>query len=172
MSDIVAVSDSFVRLRVAERYSEKKKKMCPGRFCVLPIEQVVHSPGLWLLVYVALLRPLAPDTAPLFVSLRRDGTPTDRGEGDKAFITGMRAELAQVGMGAAELRRVTNHSFRAGGATDWTAGGMGASFVKDQGGWSSDTYLVYVRESAMHCYNKAAAMVTAMSGLIRSYFSG
>ena len=42
---------------------------------------------------------------------------------------------------------ITGRALRAGGATDWFAADAHSLWVKAQGGWASDAYLVYNRPS-------------------------
>ena len=69
-----------------------------------------------------------------------------------------------------DLRRVSNHSFRAGGATDWSIGGMGDEFIKQQGGWSGPTYRIYVRPMAHHAFRTAARMLDASRAILGTFF--
>ena len=81
----------------------------------------------------------------------------------------MALRRAWVGLGVQRDHLHQLSQLRAGGATDWSAGGMDAEFIKAQGGWTSPTYLQYIRDNVMHCFNRAAAMVTAMRDLLMSW---
>ena len=71
----------------------------------------------------------------------------------------MRARMA--GLADDVVKRITGHSFRAGGATDYLLAGTPSIWVQQQGRWKSDAYMLYLRLST--------AGLGAMSGkLFRS----
>ena len=76
------------------------------------------------------------------------------------------AQLRSVRMSGAELAKVSNHSLRAGGATDWSVV-MPADFIGAQGGWTSWTYIIYIRPSTQHRRRTAQAMAGAAAVLLR-----
>ncbi len=45
------------------------------------------------------------------------------------------------------LSRVSSHSLRIGGATAMAAAGMGEYEIKQMGGWKSDVFLDYARNT-------------------------
>ena len=66
-------------------------------------------------------------------------------------------------MSPEDLLRVTNHSFRAGGATDCFVGGLSAEFIKAQGGWKTYCFRIYVRPAAQHRWRVAAQLMASVS---------
>ena len=159
----------FFLLEVATRYSSKKKKLCPGRTCVLPVERgALRSAGAVLKVYLRrmglrgascggkLLFPhiAAPDAG----GRVRWGVAPD----DAEFVRAFRSRLVIAGMPDAKLRRVTNHSFRAGGATDWSVGGLSEMEIAAQGGWTSRALRVYIRPQEHHAHGRAVRIQAAM----------
>ena len=68
-------------------------------------------------------------------------------------------QTGRTGILAAE--RVTAHSMRAGGATDYLSWGMSGAFVQKQGGWLSDAYMIYYRPSTAEGAQLAATMKRA-----------
>ena len=69
---------------------------------------------------------------------------------------------ARVGMADSDLQRVSNHSFRAGGATDYFVSGLSAERIKLQGGWSTYCFLIYVRPADEHRWRVASALLGAL----------
>ena len=65
-------------------------------------------------------------------------------------------------MSDSDFKRVTNHSFRAGGATDYFVAGLSAELIKQQGGWAGYTFLIYVRPAKEHKWRVAASLLTAL----------
>ena len=171
MGDITMVTPGFAILNIAGRYSNKKSKLKPGRRCVLPfsLEMGISSPGHVLLAYLRRLRTGRGDTALLFPYIDRrgvvhEGVPFT----DADFIKNFKVYLSLAGMDDKRLRRVSNHSFRSGGASDWSIGGMPADFIKRQGGWTSDCYKLYVRPTALHAFTAAVHMAAAAQKLFIS----
>ena len=171
MGDISIVTPGFAVLQVAERWSTKKQKMKPGRRCVLPMDASmgISSPGHVLLIYLQRVRTGCDAESLLFPSITaagliREDTPAT----DADFIRDFKFYLAAAGMDNEALRHVTNHSFRAGGATDWAIGGMPTDFIQRQGGWASDCYKIYVRPTALHCFTTAVHMCNAATELFVS----
>ena len=56
------------------------------------------------------------------------------------------------------------HSFRRGGATFAFRSGAPAQFIKSQGDWSSDAYLVYLVISAENKLNVLKSLTTHLQG--------
>ena len=74
-----------------------------------------------------------------------DGVVMRKTAGSEAtFRKNIRAWAEAAGM--VDWRRVTTHSMRAGGATDYLSSGVvSAAWVKRQGGWKSNCYMIYYR---------------------------
>ena len=51
-------------------------------------------------------------------------------------------------------RRVSSHSLRIGGATAMAAAGMSEYEIKQMGGWKSDVFLDYARNTTQTCTRK------------------
>ena len=171
MDDITIVTPGFAVLHVAGRYSSKKLKMVPGRRCVVPFvaEMGISSPGHVLLAYLRRLRTGCSGDALLFPRINRDGTISElEAETDADFIRKFKIYLSLAGMDQVRLAKVSNHSFRAGGATDWSIAGMPTDFIMRQGGWAGDGYKIYVRPTALHCFAVAAHMISASRQLLVS----
>ena len=156
----------FFRLAVATRYSEKKKKLCPGRQCVLPVEPgQLRSAGTVLKVYrrrMGLCRA-GGSNALLFPLVEEDGRVRwDEAPDDGVFIRGFIRCLRIAGMSDTELAKVSNHSFRAGGATDWSVGGLSEMEIAEQGGWTSRALRRYIRPQGHHAHGRAVRMRAAI----------
>ena len=81
---------------------------------------------------------------------------------DKDFIKDFKVLVGKAGLPAAKMKRVTNHSFRAGGATDNFVAGVSAEVIKAQGGWTTYCFLIYCRPTAEHKWRVAATLMAAM----------
>ena len=86
----------------------------------------------------------------------------DKPQTDKDFIGLFKEQLSAAGMGDAELKQVSNHSFRAGGATDCFVAGLTAEMIKQIGGWRTYSFLVYIRPAGDHKYKVAARFMQAL----------
>ena len=92
----------------------------------------------------------APDDV-LFPFIDYDGTTYgDIAVNDKTFIKSVRPILAAAGMTDADVKRFSSHSLRAGGATDLSVANMSQDFIRAQGGWTSDCFMIYVRPQTFH----------------------
>jgi integrase len=80
---------------------------------------------------------------------------------DETFVRGFIRQLKTAGMSAAALKKVSNHSFRAGGATDMSVGGLDEATIAVQGGWTSRALRVYIRPQAHHTMARSIAMLAA-----------
>ena len=71
-----------------------------------------------------------------------------------------------LGLGLCTRVRVpkglTNHSFRTGGATDWSVGGLSEMEIAAQGGWTSRALRVYIRPQEHHAHGRAVRIQAAM----------
>ena len=74
---------------------------------------------------------------------------------DAEFVRAFRSRLVIAGMPDGQLKKVTNHSFRAGGATDWSVGGLSEMEIAAQGGWASRALRVYIRPQEHHAHGRA-----------------
>lgn len=165
---ILTITESVIRVGVASRWSQKKQKLRGARVCVLPVQREVWSVGYVMFAYLKrFFDDDSPASAILFPAIDSNGWKRrKRANSDADFIKQFKPYLKQAGMEGTHLRRVTNHSFRAGGATDWTVAGMGADFVKQQGGWTSSCYMIYVRPTAVHCWTQAVRLIKATTSLV------
>ena len=165
MDDITIVTPGFAVLHVADRYSSKKLKMVPGRRCVVPFvaEMGISSPGHVLLAYLRRLRTGCSGDALLFPRINRDGTISElEAETDADFIRKFKIYLSLAGMDQVRLAKVSNHSFRAGGATDWSVGGLSEMEIAEQGGWTSRALRRYIRPQGHHAHGRAVRMRAAI----------
>ena len=165
LSDVVTVADSHLQISIAARYSEKKMKTRAGRKIILPIENGRWSAGAAMVEYISRFHSGGGGDARLFFDISDAGFPLrHRARSDKDFMNVFKPLVASVGLPPKDVKRVTNHSFRAGGATDYFVSGMSAESIKAQGGWTTYCFLIYVRPAAEHIWRVAARMVTALSG--------
>ena len=107
-----------------------------------------------------LFPPVRPEDGSIRQAAARPGAKTDVG-----FIKDVKALMRRAGMPMAH--RITNHSFRGGGATDWSCAGMAAEFIMRQGGWTSMCFLIYIRPSGEHAWRTASALIKAAASLRR-----
>ena len=162
LSDIAMVADSHVQITIAARYSEKKLKTRAGRKVILPIEDGRWSAGAAMVEYINRFHTGGGD-AVLFFDFDALGRPQrHRRRSDKQFMRRFKPLVLTAGLPPADAKRVTNHSFRAGGATDYFVAGMSAEAIKAQGGWTTYCFLIYVRPAAEHIWRVAARMVSAI----------
>ena len=156
----------YFLLAVATRYSAKKKKLCPGRTCVLPVERGrMWSAGVFLKVYLRRmgLRGRRDAHTILFPDIdAHSSVDPSTASSDASFIKGFHHLLTVAGMSDAALRKVSNHSFRAGGATDWSVGGLSELEIAEQGGWTSRALRAYIRPQTHHAMGRAARIVSAI----------
>ena len=169
MMDVQAVTPQFVQVKVASRYSEKKLKLRPGRLCVMPRSPDAWSAGEVMLVYMWRLRHHVHPASYLFPLITGAGVvdeskPATAGMFIKEFVR----RLRYSGMTVAKCKRVSNHSFRAGGATDWSASGMSDTFIAQQGGWTTDCFRRYIRPTRLHRLTQAARALRASHILLQS----
>lgn len=177
LSDVKCVRDSaggveYYLLCVAERYSNKKKKFCPARQCVLMAEPNLLSAGGVMSVYLERLGVFGGASAgaqlfPLIdpTSGDIDGSKTTT---DAQFARKFCALCKVAGMGDTALKKVTNHSFRAGGATDASVGGATETEIAAQGGWTSRALRCYIRPQAHHSRTRAVRMMAAIHAALRT----
>ena len=67
------------------------------------------------------------------------------------------------------VERITGHSFRAGGVTDYLLAGFGAEFIMRQGHWLSTAFRVYFRLSQAALGAMSAQVVVAMAQRTAAY---
>ena len=172
VGDIGQIDVDVITLYVAARYSEKKLKLRPARVCVLPVSQELHSAGGVLLIYLARLRVGCGADALLFPRIGLLGDVDElTPQTDAQFLVLLKQQLTAAHMQPHQLLRVSNHSLRAGGATDWSVD-MPADFIGAQGGWASPTYLIYIRPADLHRQRTARAMAGAARQLLRTGVRG
>ena len=75
---------------------------------------------------------------------------SDQACSDKSFLACVKQWSQNAGMPRQDWLRLRGHSFRAGGATDWSVAGAGEEFIMTQGGWRSPCWLIYVRRARHH----------------------
>lgn len=96
-----------------------------------------------------------------FHARRREGVPTRfefRKKASRKWFSSVTRKL--VTMLGRDCRDYTNHSYRAGGATDLFVCGVPYPQIKKYGRWRSDSALVYLREEV----EVAAAVASAFGG--------
>lgn len=107
------------------------------------VEIYLGKTGLPLCPVVALTnfmarRPPGLEDGPLLVW--QDLTPLTKDR----FVAKVRKALALLGI---DQRSYSGHSFRIGAATTAAAAGVPAHLIKAMGRWSSEAYLIYIRET-------------------------
>ena len=65
--------------------------------------------------------------------------------GDIRFYNQLRQNVRQLGVDEKHVKGITQHSFRSGGATDYLLAGCAHEWIKQQGRWNSDAFLIYLR---------------------------
>ena len=171
VGDIQVVTPKFLSLRIADRYSEKKLKLRPGRLCVIPVVKAPWSAGEAMLAYIARLRSSAPPSAILFPIIDQTSGRLLESQtaSDARFIKEFKCRVEAAGMKPKDAKNVSNHSFRAGGATDWSTGGMDENFVQAQGGWTSRCFRIYIRPATHHFFRTAARLVAASVNILATF---
>jgi integrase len=163
--------DYFI-LDIAERFSTKKKKMCPGRACVVPVEHHLSSAGGVMLVYMTRMGMLngASSGSHLFPLIDRatGDIHLSATTSDAQFVRLVVAQCKVAGMTGADSARVSNHSFRAGGATDASVGGCSEADIGAQGGWTSRSLRGYIRPQAHHARGRAVRLQAAVRAALRT----
>ena len=167
LSDVKQVAGSHVEVLIAERYSEKKGKNVPGRTVILPITNDRTSAGAAMVKYINRFHGGRKGDCALFFRFHGRGANArpmrHRPASDKYFIEALKGALSSARfLTPAELRKVSNHSLRAGGATDFFVNGVSAELIRAQGGWRTFCFLVYVRPAREHRWKVAAQMVQAL----------
>ena len=84
------------------------------------------------------VRPQTSQEAPLFVN--KKGAPLTK----EAFVKRIRAALARAGI---DQSAYSGHSFRIGAASVAAARNVPAHTIKMLGRWSSEAYMLYIRQS-------------------------
>ena len=163
LSDVTKVSDTHVEVSIAARYSAKKMKTREGRTVILPVEEARWSAGGAMIEYINRFHADGNGDATLFFAISASGHPLrHKRSDDKTFLKRFKPLVIAAGMPAKDQKRVSNHSFRAGGATDYFVAGMSAEAIKAQGGWTTYCFLIYVRPAAEHIWRVAAQMLKAI----------
>lgn len=167
LSDIKAVGTSHVEVLVAERYSEKKGKNVPGRIVILPVSSDRTSAGAAMIAFIDRFHAGATGERVLFFQFSgakgKRRALKHRPANDKYFLKGLKQSLERVSAFTADkLKKISNHSLRAGGATDFFVSGVTAELIRAQGGWRTFCFLIYVRPQREHRWKVAAQMVQAL----------
>ena len=158
-----ADSTGVIIFKVAERYSNKKMKLREARLVILPIWPSRLSAGTAMLIYLDRVHKGSLASSTLFCGILQDDTiRRDAYTGDKSFAKTIRAMLTRAGMPAMDVQRISCHSPRAGGATDFSIIGMSQDFIRHQGGWRSDCFMIYVRPQMHHAMSTARSVISAM----------
>ena len=169
VSDVVTIEPTHVVVHIAKRYSSKKKKLCEGRHVVLAVEDAIWSAGRALTIFLLRFHGNDAGDAALFFQVAKnkytnEETPRfDKPASDAYFIKRLKAKLRAAGMSKADMQRVSNHSLRAGGATDFSVAGLSHEAIKAQGGWTSYCFLLYVRPAKEHRWRVAVDIMRAVS---------
>ena len=177
MSDIVAscVQQGYGRVlvhiapkrqskRAAARLQLKKLKLRPARTATLAVWPSIKSAGAALLIYLQRLTSVAPNSAILFPLIDAHGTVhTGLCLSDKQFIKLVVEAATAAGMSKHDAARVTSHSLRAGGATDYAVANMSKDFIRVQGGWTTDCFMIYVRPQTFHSQATAVQVMKSFT---------
>ena len=67
----------------------------------------------------------------------------------------------RAGMDDIDVKHLTAHGLRAGGCTDFANSGVPLDQIARQGGWSTESMLVYARPQSHHRWREARRMVAA-----------
>lgn len=104
----------------------------------------------WLSLYFEMLDfASSPDAAFFLPEVHQSGfIDWSRYSSKCDFIESVQARAAALGLPAASIARITGHSFRSGGCTDFILAGLSPAWIKQQGRWKSDAYLGYFRLTA------------------------
>ena len=87
------------------------------------------------------VRPQTPGDAPLFVN--HEGTPFTK----EVFVRKVKSALSRAGI---NHQAYSGHSFRIGAATAAAMCNVPAHTIKMLGRWSSDAYMLYIRQHRSH----------------------
>ena len=166
VGDIRLTTGIYLLFSVAERWSQKKLKMRPGRQCILPRFPHHASAGSAMVEYCLRYHRFSGPQDLLFPRIVMGEVDRAKASTDAQFISMTKQMLEEVGMKPEDLRHITNHSLRAGGATDWSSAGMSDTFIGDQGGWTSRCFRIYIRPTAVHCWSSAVTMIQKTLGVI------
>ena len=85
---------------------------------------------------------------------------------DKQFIKELRLQLSNAGMDPCDVQRVSAHSLRAGGCTDYSLANHSIAFIMQQGGWLSAAWLIYVRPAREHTLATARTIIESTHRLL------
>ena len=109
-----------------------------------------HSPGFWVELYLRRMNADAQaGSSPLFpyIDPVTDVVDWSRVATSQASVLKAKARARMAQMADEAIDRITGHSWRAGGATDFLMAGMPETFIMKQGRWLSDAFRVYFRLS-------------------------
>jgi hypothetical protein len=141
----------------------------PSRKVILAVYEHRTSPGAAMRIYYERFLSGAAPSAKLFARISPHGElhPTLHST-DRQFITAIRVVAARCGMVPEQVKHVTSHSFRAGGATDYSVAGMSPAFISAQGGWLSPCWMIYVRPERQHHWSTARRLCESLLPLLSS----
>ena len=153
----------YIGLNIGELRSARKIKLRPARTAMLHIDGHRTSPGAAMLIYMRRFHHTSDAGAALFCEFK-GGIP-QHGVHRRAddFIHRVKQQLRRAGEHDDVVSAITGHSLRSGGCTDWCAAGMSAEFIKQQGGWASDAWMMYNRPRIHHHWSTAAAMLSRVA---------
>ena len=142
-----------VLLLIGAREQARKIKTRPPRTVTLPVWNSRISAGAALLIFMERVHAHAAPSDVLFPFIEYSGRVYgDVAVNDKVFIKTVRPLLLAAGMHDDDVKRFTSHSLRAGGATDNSVANMSQDFIRAQGGWTSDCFMIYVRPQTFHSH--------------------
>ena len=129
----VSFSQQWVQLLLLDTKTDKSKR---GVRVTIAKRPLPPCPVKWLAEYCR-IRPLTPDSSPLFV--HNDGSPMSQ--------TWFRGALKDLCSSLGLSGNVNTHSLRIGAATDAAASGMSDFEIQRLGRWRSQAFMVYVKPS-------------------------
>ena len=129
---------------------EGKNKVRGHHPAVIWNDFTFRSPGYWLELYMQRIGAdmQSPD-APLFpfIDPVTDEIDWARTASSESFVREAKARARMAHMAEQAIERITGHSWRAGGTTDFLLAGLPETFIMRQGRWLSDAFRVYFRLS-------------------------
>ena len=100
-----------------------------------------------------------PQNSYLFPSVSLDDTVNwANPSSDSAFMKRISNRAKFIGMPDSVVDEIRGHSFRSGGCTDYIVAGCPAPWIKRQGRWASDAYLIYFRRTRYSLGSVSAQM--------------
>ena len=153
--------------------ANRKLKLRPARFAVLPVWDHVTSVGLILQVMLVRLAKASPggtlsDEQLLFPEVdATTGRPLRAPVSGARFLARLKRTAEFCGMSSSDRKMLHCRSLRAGGCTDFFANGVSKVAIKGQGGWTSDTVEIYNRPSAFQKWSSFCQFVPGFLGIAK-----